>query len=291
MIGQKSAFARGRASVFAGGLLATSALAGFGGTIGALVTPAMALAQCVPGPAPSNPPTLTSTGATSEVCTGGFSGLGYRETGPNLTVQIIGPGTITGGGVEIANSGVAPGANLTLQLGNATLAGQNINSTGNGIVLVSSGGNISLTTVNLALPGEVISANSEGIVALTQGGGSATIDTIANVTAGVAAGVDAQTVDGASTVTFGGHVGGPVTGVLALALGNGTATVNLGNATTGTGNATVVTPYSINVTGGSGAVAENIFATGNQTAVLNVTDPGNVTVTGSTSQIGMAPRP
>src|SRR5580698_3534143 len=181
----KSVFTRGRASLLAGSMFATSALAGLGGLVGAVVlTPGAALAQCTP--TPGAPPATVNVGPATETCVGSFpTGIGYTETttGGNLTVDLNGPGNIAGGGVLLNDSGGATAANLTLVLGNSTVAGQNIVVTtpSNAVTINSSGGDIVVSSGNLSIAGETISGNLSGIVANTTGAGTININTVANV--------------------------------------------------------------------------------------------------------------
>ncbi|HEY3889665.1 MAG TPA: hypothetical protein VGL73_13895, partial [Caulobacteraceae bacterium] len=103
-------------------------------------------------------------------------------------------------------------------------------------------------------------------------------------------GILTSTVDGANSVTVNANITNTLgSGVVALATGNGTATVNLGNVTKTAGNVTTNQIFSVSTTGGNGVVAENTFVTGNQTATVNVTAPGNVTVTnGASGIVGIA---
>jgi len=135
-----SALSRGRASLLAGSMFATTALAGLGGIVGAIaLTPGAALAQtCTPDTNGTSliPNVLPSpaTGST-ETCVGGnATGIGYSEDTPfaNLTVNLNGPaGAVVNGVLLEDNLRTGHAANLTLVLGNATTIGQNIITAGN----------------------------------------------------------------------------------------------------------------------------------------------------------------
>src|ERR1019366_2534116 len=162
-----------------------------------------------------------------------------------------------------------------------TNIGQNIvtNTTSNAITVTSTGGNVVITTGNNTIPGEVITGNISGIVASTTGNGTVNVNTIANVTGLAGGGITTTTVDGSNAITVGGNVvAAGSAGVSAVANGNGTVVVNLGNVTTVAGNTTTVTPFSVTAAGSFGVGAENFAPIGNQTATINVTDPGNVTL-------------
>src|SRR5580692_3171604 len=138
-------FSYRRASLLATSMFASTALAGLGGVVGSVVlTPGVALAQCTT--APGAPPATAPVGPTTETCVGSFpTGIGYSETtvGGNLTVNLNGPGNIAGGGVLLNDTG-GGAANLTLALGNSTVAGQNIVTTqgSNAVTVTSTGGNV-----------------------------------------------------------------------------------------------------------------------------------------------------
>ncbi|HEY3889110.1 MAG TPA: hypothetical protein VGL73_11095, partial [Caulobacteraceae bacterium] len=285
-------FNRSRASLLATSMFATTALAGFGGVVGAIVlTPGAALAQCTT--APGAPPATAAVGPATETCVGSFpTGIGYSETtvGGNLSVNLNGPGTVAGGGVLLNDTG-GGAANLTLVLGNATNAGQNIVTTqgSNAVTVHSTGGNVAIITGN-AIPGEVITGNIAGIDARTTGAGTVNVITIANVTGLASNGIFTSTVNGNNTVSVGGNVvAGAGSGVRSIATGSGAVLVTLGNTTTTAGNVTTVTPYSVTDKGGNGVLAEQLGGVGNRTAMIVSTDAGNVTVNNAASgSVGVA---
>jgi hypothetical protein len=124
------AASRSSLALLAGGLVATPALAGFGGLAGAMLSPVIALAQCAPGPAPAVEPAATSA---TEGRIDNLTGVGKQAVGApsgTLTVGLIGPAgaVVTGGAVLLNDHG-----NITdflLTFGNAASAAQDIVSTG-----------------------------------------------------------------------------------------------------------------------------------------------------------------
>src|SRR5580693_8897848 len=148
-------FSYRRASLLATSMFASTALAGLGGVVGSVVlTPGVALAQCTT--APGAPPATVGVGPTTENCVGSFpTGVGYSETtvGGNLSVNLTGPGNIAGGGVLLSDTG-GGAANLTLTLGNATAASQNIvtTTTANAITINSTGGNVVIADGGSGIP-------------------------------------------------------------------------------------------------------------------------------------------
>jgi hypothetical protein len=294
MSNMKRAVARGRASLLASSMFATTALAGLGGMVGAVaLTPGAAFAQtCTPVPTQGPSTAPAAIGPATQFCTGNYTlGIGYDETtaGGNLTVNLDGPGLVQNGGVVLNDVG-GSAANLTLVLGNATNVGQNIvtNTASNAVTITSTGGNVVITTGNNTIPGEIITGNIAGISATTSGNGAINVSTIANVTGLGGPGIVAQSVSGNIAITVGGAVVG--NGVSDIGSGvrgrseDASVSITLGNVTTVAGNTTSVTPFSVtgNVTDAVLAIGGDAFFAGNASAVVNVTDPGNVNLTSGT---------
>ena len=280
-----------RLALFATSSLAAASLAVGGGAFVALL-PGAALAQtCTPPPAQGTTAAPQVIGPATQFCLGNYTtGIGYDETtvGGNLTVNLVGPGLVNGGGVLLNDAG-GGAANLTLVLGNTTNVGQNIVTTlgSNAVTVNSTGGNVLITTGNNTIPRRDHQRQSfSGIEASTTGNGTVNVSTIANVTGRAGDGIFTTTVNGSNTVTVGGNVvGNLASGVLAVSIGTGPIVVNLGNVTTGAGNATTVTPFSVSTVTGVGVFAVNTGGVGNTSATINVTDPGNVTVSGTTVDV------
>ncbi|HLI67110.1 MAG TPA: hypothetical protein VKU90_12160, partial [Caulobacteraceae bacterium] len=101
---------RGRASLLATSMFATSLLAGAGGLMGATVAPGVAVAGvCTPPPsAGEGPGGFPPTPNTTETCVGGFGGLEYQAADPSgnlaVTLEPIAPGP--GGGSSVGINGV-----------------------------------------------------------------------------------------------------------------------------------------------------------------------------------------
>ena len=312
---------RGRAPLLATSMLATSVLAGFGGLAsGVLLAPGAAAAQTCTDPAtvtPGDPPTTTSipgSPVTVDCGPGDFTGVGFQSTGPtgaDLTLNIAGPGTVSGGGVLLNDDGNQ--ANLTVVLGNATAVGPTINSTGTGVAVISSGGSVVITDGNLALGGETISGAGIGILASNTGNGNATVAVGGNVSGGRADGVHVVTDAGSNTVTVGGSATGSgvgANGVVAFAEGiTGNNTVTVGGNATGNGGNGVVATTTIgsntvtvggNATGISNDGVEASTLIGNDTVMVGgnatggvdgasaSTDTGNNAVTVSGNATGAA---
>src|SRR6202453_5173253 len=148
--------ARGRASLLATSMFATTALVGLGGAV--VLTPGAALAApvCTPAPDANQVGGLNFTPNPLETClpTADIAGLGYTAAGPAgsslvVTYKAPGPGGPTGNittdGVGINTNG--GGQNISFLVDTTTTAGPNITNTagtyfGAGISMLATTGNI-----------------------------------------------------------------------------------------------------------------------------------------------------
>jgi len=142
-------FARGRASLLATSMFATSVMVGAGALVGSVVlTPGVAVAGTCSNVQPGTFPATPAADSGNEVCVGGFSGISYSATG-NLHVT-LGNATI--------GSAVGPQAGVFIEsFGPNNLA----------FVVDTSGVN----------SGSIFNGNGTGIVLQTTGAGTVTIDT------------------------------------------------------------------------------------------------------------------
>ena len=215
----------------------------------------------------------------------------------DVNILVSGNGTSQ---IQSNSLGVSAGLSVTTTTGNVTIItdqGDSIGSThGDGIDVTSTSGNIFVHLLDGAInantsglgPSGCSNCSAPGINLST--GGNATINIITDDNVnnkGPGDGIDTRTVNGNNTVTVDAQVNNTKgNGVLDLVSGNGVAEVILGNVTTESGNTTTVTPYVVDTTGGTsanvGVGAINTAATGNQTAIVLSTDPGNVTIANAT---------
>src|ERR1700733_9003606 len=137
--------ARGRASLLAGSMFATTALAGLGGLVGSVVLSpgsALAIVICLPdAPNTTGGAALVNPAGGVETCTPAtnITGLGDEANGPansNLTVTSTSPGAPGGGpsgnvttrGVFVGDNG-SNAANVSFLVNTTTTAGPNITNT------------------------------------------------------------------------------------------------------------------------------------------------------------------
>src|ERR1019366_2180095 len=197
-------FARGRASLVATSMFATTALAGLGGAV--VLAPGAALAAvCTPAPDANTAGGLQVTVNPLETClpTTDIAGLGYTAgnvsgAGLVVTYKAPGPGGPTG---NITTHGVGinatAGQDISFLVDTTTTAGPNITNTsgayfGAGISILTLGGNITISTGRTTAaaaspppnpqPGTTTTGAIDGIDVQTSGAASVTINAAGNVT-------------------------------------------------------------------------------------------------------------
>src|ERR1019366_5840338 len=202
-------FARGRASLLATSMFATTALIGLGGAV--VLAPGAALAAvCAPAPDANTAGGLQVTVNPLETClpTTDIAGLGYTAgnvsgAGLVVTYKAPGPGGPTG---NITTHGVGinatAGQDISFLVDTTTTAGPNITNTsgayfGAGISILTLGGNITISTGNTTAAGTntggpfpsaspqagaIVTGAIDGIDVQTSGAGSVTINAAGNVT-------------------------------------------------------------------------------------------------------------
>jgi fibronectin-binding autotransporter adhesin len=207
------------------------------------------------------------------------AGIRVDTTGGNVTI-------ITDQGDNVASLH-GDGIDVTSQTGNifVHLLDGAINANTSG-VLAASGVTGAFPPTPSGVSGVSAPVVGPGINLVTGGNGTIVIITDDNVNnKGPGDGIDTRTQNGLNSVTVDAQVNNTKgNGVLVTTTGNGLAQVILGNVTSGNTS----TPYLVDTTGnGGGAVvgvgARNFAATGNQTAEVISTDPGNITVGNATA--------
>ncbi|HLI65244.1 MAG TPA: hypothetical protein VKU90_02675, partial [Caulobacteraceae bacterium] len=217
MSGTNRTFTRGRASLLATSMFATSLLAGAGGLMGAATfAPGVALAGVcnttaagLPGTGGTTQPnTLGGTNTTAsptEFCEGGFNGLGYNTVTGSLAVTLepVAPGP--GGGSSVGPThgvtlidlaGVVSDLSFTVNTTTAPSGAIISTNPGQAGIFVDnlSGGNVTVDTGNSQnwAGAQVVSTQFVGIEALAVVGGNVNINVAGNVTS-FGTGIFAQT--------------------------------------------------------------------------------------------------
>ncbi len=208
----------------------------------------------------------SSTAANgTQNCTGGDTGIAYQATGGDLTVN-VNNGQLTPHGINVTDDGFA--RNITVNDGfalsgstlNLELAAP-INSSDSGnyaVKLTSSSGNIQF----LSGLGSTITYSGSGtsgaaILAQTSGSGSVTITTGDAVTNLQGNGIQAQTVNGAASITANANVNAAAangTALLAQTSGTGNASVAFGGLGNSVSIGTAVNDIAAISTGGTATI-------------------------------------
>jgi hypothetical protein len=297
MSGTKTAFARGRASLLAGSMLATTVLTGLGGLVGAVaLTPGAALAgACAPttaglpggsGTQPNPGPGTNLTASLTEICEGGFPGLGYSTAG-NLAVTLSplsGGGSTVGPnhGVLITSSSLT--GNISLVVDTSTAASGAISTTANDGIEMKTGvdGEITINTGNSTnFAGANVAGAVNGIQ--TEGGANVNITAVGTVTGGTSSFVDHGIFvhDGAGNITV--TTAGAVLGGAGVEL-FGSGAINYST----TANVTGTQSDAIDIGGGAGNVS--VTLAGNGTSQVATTDPfggAGILVTTTTGNVSI----
>ena len=222
------------------------------------------------------------------------NGIEARSQGGAMTVTTSN-GTVTGAGSAILMVNTGGSANLTanavsngdvqLQLtGNTTFnAAINGNVIGDVTINNVSGVGCFTTALGATVTNNIsVSGGGGNITGVTNGlvGGGVEVTNLGNGTVtytanGNTSGISTSTVDGNDIVNANSNVNkAGFTGVAGNVTGNSTVVITLGNVSG--------TPFSVtDSNGNNGVYADQQNASGNQIATVNMTDPGNVTLTGA----------
>jgi hypothetical protein len=245
---------------------------------------ARAAGSCAPTANGVNAGGRTAASGT-QLCQGGDTGIWYKATGGNLTVNLNNE-PITTNGININDDGLA--RNLTLNAGlagsytGAAIKDSTAGGGGNfaGIALTSSGGNVAISTATGSIV-TVTGGPGFGIGGVTGGAGTVSISTGDTVTDLTGTGVGAQTANGAATITADADVTAGQDALYAAATGTGNVTVTAGAAGSPVTIATTAPDIhdAVNASSQGGNVAVTTYGTATGELLGSTNGAGTVTIT------------